>query len=234
MWCARPTRRRSPTSTITAYFFLRRTIHLWNDVVRYARRPDGGEPMKPRDFITLLGGAATWPMVPRDQQADRMRRVGVLMGGVTEVDAVAKAQLVAFAQGLRALGWTEARNLRIDYRWPVGDIKRMQTDARRRNSMLSSSGPRIAMQSWEGDFRIPANETRGTPPTSKRRFGHACRFPNYLNLSIGLSNQGICDQFCSDTVDFHRNSLRVCPRPVRCPDGPRLMMSERTARCAQA
>jgi hypothetical protein len=98
--------------------------------------------LKPRDFITLPGGAATWPMVPRGQQADRMRRVGVLMGGVTEVDAVAKAQLVAFAQGLRALGWTEGRNLRIDYRWPVGDIKRMQTDARRRNSMLSSSGPR--------------------------------------------------------------------------------------------
>ena len=62
--------------------------------------------------------------------------------GVTEGNAVAKAQLTAFAQGLRALGWTEGRNLRIDYRWPVGDIKRMQTDARRRNSVLSSSGPR--------------------------------------------------------------------------------------------
>jgi putative ABC transport system substrate-binding protein len=98
--------------------------------------------MRPRDFITLLGGAAAWPVVARGQQADRMRRVGVLMGGVTEGDAVAKAQLTAFAQGLRALGWTEGRNLRIDYRWPVGDIKRMQTDARRRNSVLSSSGPR--------------------------------------------------------------------------------------------
>jgi hypothetical protein len=71
-----------------------------------------------------------------------MRRVGVLMGGVTEGNAVAKTQLTAFAQGLRALRWTDRRNLCIDYRWPVGDIKRMQTDARRRNSVLSSSGHR--------------------------------------------------------------------------------------------
>jgi putative tryptophan/tyrosine transport system substrate-binding protein len=66
-----------------------------------------------RAFVTLLGGAAAWPIVGRAQQSDRMRRVGVLMNNA-EADSETKAQLLAFRQELQQLGWSEGRNLRID------------------------------------------------------------------------------------------------------------------------
>ena len=72
--------------------------------------------MKRREFITLLGGAAAWPLGARAQQAERMRRIGVLMSTAVD-DPQDPARLAAFAQGLQELGWTIGRNLRIDYRW---------------------------------------------------------------------------------------------------------------------
>ena len=72
--------------------------------------------MKRRDFITLLGGAAAWPVVGRAQQRERVRRIGVLMSTAVD-DPQDPARLAAFAQGLQELGWTIGRNLRIDYRW---------------------------------------------------------------------------------------------------------------------
>ena len=75
--------------------------------------------MKRREFITLLGGAAAWPLTARGQQGERMRRVGVLMGLAAD-DREAPARVAAFAQGLQELGWTMGRNVRIDYRWGAG------------------------------------------------------------------------------------------------------------------
>jgi putative ABC transport system substrate-binding protein len=72
--------------------------------------------MKRREFITLLGGAAAWPLAARAQQGERMRRIGVLMG-FTESDPEAQAWTAAFREGLQKLGWTEGRNIRIDTRW---------------------------------------------------------------------------------------------------------------------
>jgi putative ABC transport system substrate-binding protein len=69
-----------------------------------------------RDFITLLGGAATWPLVARAQQGDRVRRIGVLQAG-DESDPVRKTYVSAFTQALAGLGWTVGRNLRMDLRW---------------------------------------------------------------------------------------------------------------------
>jgi len=69
--------------------------------------------VKRRDFIALLGGAAAWPLAARAQQADRMRRIGVLMP-FAEDDPEAKARLAAFRQGLEKRGWSEGRNIRID------------------------------------------------------------------------------------------------------------------------
>ena len=74
-----------------------------------------------RQFITLLGGAAAWPLAARAQQGDRMRRIGVLMPG-DENDPVWKTRLSAFTQALADLGWTVGRNVRMDLRWGGGDV----------------------------------------------------------------------------------------------------------------
>ena len=81
-----------------------------------------------RAFITVLSGAAAWPIAARGQQGERMRRIGVLMGYGDDPDA--KAMLFAFTQGLRELGWTEGRNLRTDIRWASGNIDQMRLFAK--------------------------------------------------------------------------------------------------------
>jgi len=85
--------------------------------------------MRRREFITLLCGAATaWPLTARAQQS-RIRRVGVLMA-VTESDADVRSGVAIFQQSLQELGWTDGRNLRIDYRWGDADAIRIQTLAK--------------------------------------------------------------------------------------------------------
>ena len=78
-----------------------------------------------REFITLLGGAAAWPLAVRAQQ---QRHVGVLMGNPA-TDSVAQAYLAAFVQAIRQLGWIEGQNLRIDIRWNAGGSALGQTYA---------------------------------------------------------------------------------------------------------
>jgi putative tryptophan/tyrosine transport system substrate-binding protein len=77
--------------------------------------------MRRREFITLLGGAASaWPLVVRAQHSDGMRRVGLLVG-YSEGDAEGQASIAVFRQRLQELGWTEGRNIRIDTRWAGAD-----------------------------------------------------------------------------------------------------------------
>ena len=72
--------------------------------------------LRRRDFITLLGGvAASWPLAAGAQQADRVRRIGVLMPLAAD-DREAPARIAAFHQGLQQLGWNVGRNVRIEYR----------------------------------------------------------------------------------------------------------------------
>jgi putative ABC transport system substrate-binding protein len=78
-----------------------------------------------RQFITLLGGVATWPLAVRAQQGDRVRRIGVLIGR-DENDPVAKTYVSAFTQALADLSWTDGRNVRMDLRWGGGDINRIR------------------------------------------------------------------------------------------------------------
>ena len=80
--------------------------------------------MKRREFISLLGGTAAWPIAASAQQPDDMRRIGVLMHTPAD-EPESQARLAAFMQGLQDSGWAVGRNLRIDYRWSVGDSARL-------------------------------------------------------------------------------------------------------------
>ena len=85
--------------------------------------------MRSREFITLLGGAAAaWPLAARGQQAERARRIGVLVPS-SETDSQWQARLAALRQGLEELGWKEGRNIKIDYRWSAGDPGRVRAYA---------------------------------------------------------------------------------------------------------
>ena len=79
--------------------------------------------MKRREFMMLLGGAVAWPLAARAEQAERVRRVGVLMG-VAPDDPDAQANIAALHQGLQDAGWVVGRNVRIDVRWSAGDVQR--------------------------------------------------------------------------------------------------------------
>ena len=82
-----------------------------------------------REFITLLGGAATWPLAARAQQAERQRRVAFLHP-YAENDPEVRARVVAFRQGLEALGWTEGRNIRVEHLYSGGDLDKIQAYAK--------------------------------------------------------------------------------------------------------
>jgi putative ABC transport system substrate-binding protein len=109
--------------------------------------------MRRREFIAGLGGAAAlWPLVARAQKGDRVRRIGVLVGGRDENDPEQKRRLSAFAQALAELGWTDGRNVRIDLWWGRGDNDRIRTLAQelaasQLDIILTSSTPTtVALQ----------------------------------------------------------------------------------------
>jgi putative ABC transport system substrate-binding protein len=80
--------------------------------------------MRRREFITLVGGSAVaWPLALRAQQSEQMRRIGVLMPYAKD-NPETQARIAAFLQGLQKLGWTEGRNLQIEYRWGSGDLQK--------------------------------------------------------------------------------------------------------------
>jgi putative ABC transport system substrate-binding protein len=80
-----------------------------------------------RQFISAIGGATVaWPLAARAQQAERVRRVGVLMGGSPN-DPDFQSNTRAFEDALRDLGWTSGRNILIDYRWISGDAALART-----------------------------------------------------------------------------------------------------------
>jgi putative ABC transport system substrate-binding protein len=92
--------------------------------------------MQRREFITLLGGAAAWPLAARAQPRERVRRIGALMV-LRATDPEGRAAATAIEQGLEKLGWTVGRNLQIDYRWDVTEVER----ARLATAEILSLGP---------------------------------------------------------------------------------------------
>jgi putative ABC transport system substrate-binding protein len=83
--------------------------------------------MRRREFISLIGGAAAWPVAVRAQQPERVRRIGVLMN--TTADADQQANLATFRQALQQLGWTDGHNVRIDVRWAGGQASEIRRHA---------------------------------------------------------------------------------------------------------
>ena len=108
-----------------------------------------------RKFITLLSGAAAWPLAARAQQPTGIRRLGVLLN-LSENDVEAQRLVTAFREGLAQLGWTDGRNLRIDYRWASGDVGRIRTFAKElvemspdiRTVFFASSLAFLALFAW--------------------------------------------------------------------------------------
>jgi putative ABC transport system substrate-binding protein len=103
---------KSRTATVRAILSVGRTKHGRNRAVNR------------REVITLLGGtAAAWPLAAWAQQGERMRRIAVLGGGTDREisDPRSQPNTAAFLQTLQQLGWTDGRNVRIDYRWPAAD-----------------------------------------------------------------------------------------------------------------
>ncbi len=109
--------------------------------------------MRRRKFITLLGGAAAaWPLAARAQQSERIRHIGVLItaaGGAADPDAMAR--VAAFQQGLQQLGWSDGRNVLIDYRLSAGTADRRK-NANWSRLLRTSSGP-LAQHRWRSCCR---------------------------------------------------------------------------------
>jgi hypothetical protein len=85
--------------------------------------------MKRREFITLLGGAAAWPLAARAQQPERMRRIGVLMGQAA-IDSEGQSRAAALRNAFQDLGWIDGRNVRFELRWFAGEPDRATVYAR--------------------------------------------------------------------------------------------------------
>src|SRR5262249_51449634 len=97
------------------------------------RRGDrmNGRAMKRREFITLIGGAAAWPLAARAQQGERVRHLAAMMGGRNaDTDPEGRTWFAAFRQGVQELGWIEGRSFRADYRWPAGEPERTRLIAK--------------------------------------------------------------------------------------------------------
>jgi len=83
--------------------------------------------MRRRDLITLLGGAVAWPFAARAQQ--RLRRVGVLVSSLAADDPEWQVRGTAFVQALQERGWTEGRNIHVEYRFGLGNVERLRKSA---------------------------------------------------------------------------------------------------------
>jgi putative ABC transport system substrate-binding protein len=115
--------------------------------------------MKRREFITLLGGAAVaWPIAARAQQPERVRRIGVL-SGLAANDPLGKAIIAAFLQGLQQLGWTDGRNVQIEYRWGAGNADNIRKYA----TELAALAPDVITVAGSASVGAMLQATRTVP-----------------------------------------------------------------------
>jgi putative ABC transport system substrate-binding protein len=116
--------------------------------------------VKRRTFITILGGAAAaWPLAARAQQADRVRRIGALIGAPSADNPDAQANIRAFLQVLQQLGWTDGGNVRIDIRWGAGNAD----DIRKYAAELAALAPDVIFASGTASVGPMLQATRTVP-----------------------------------------------------------------------
>jgi putative tryptophan/tyrosine transport system substrate-binding protein len=122
--------------------------------------------MRRREFIAALGGAAAWPMVAQAQQAERVRRIGVLMPFAKD-NPEGQARIAAFLQEMQKLGWTEGRNLQIEYRWDTGDLRKAATElvTLSPDVILASATPAVAVLQ-QATHTVPIVFTQVADPVS--------------------------------------------------------------------
>jgi putative ABC transport system substrate-binding protein len=104
--------------------------------------------MRRREFITLLGGAATWPLAAHGQQTERMRRIGVL-SILADSDLDWRASIKVFEHRLQELGWTDGRNVQINYRGAAGNVERLNTLAKELAGMAPDLLLATNTQHWQ-------------------------------------------------------------------------------------
>jgi len=112
--------------------------------------------MRRREFITLLGGAAAaWPLAASAQQGERVRRIGVILGGAGS----GRSDIAAFQQALQQLGWIDGRNVRIDYRFGLGNA----ADVRKHTAELVALGPDVILVGGASVLAPLLQATRSLP-----------------------------------------------------------------------
>jgi putative ABC transport system substrate-binding protein len=111
-----------------------------------------------RAFISLLGGAAAWPLAARAQQPERMRRIGALMN-FAATDQEGQARFAAFVEGLQELGWANGRNVQIDNRWVGSDADYIRKHA----VELAQLRPDVILASATITL-VPLQQATGTIP----------------------------------------------------------------------
>ncbi|MGB8119820.1 MAG: ABC transporter substrate-binding protein, partial [Pseudolabrys sp.] len=116
--------------------------------------------MRRRDFIKVIAGsAAAWPLPARAQQSEQMRRIGVLQGGGDTDNPRSQPNITAFLQALQQLGWTDGRNVKIDFRWPAGDADK----ARKYAGELVALAPDIILAMSAASLTPLLQATRTVP-----------------------------------------------------------------------
>jgi putative tryptophan/tyrosine transport system substrate-binding protein len=114
--------------------------------------------MRRREFITLLGGAAAWPLAAGAQQGERLCRIGVLNPAAAD-DAVFQARIGAFQQELALLGWNIGRNVRIDIRWATTNV----AEIRRQAAELVALAPDVILAAGDSTMPPLLEATRAVP-----------------------------------------------------------------------
>jgi ABC-type uncharacterized transport system substrate-binding protein len=114
--------------------------------------------MRRRDLISLLGGAAAWPLVANAQQGERMRRIGILMHTASD-EPESQARVAAFLQGLQETGWAVGRNVRIDTRWSAAERTRL----RRYAEELVALSPDVILAGVGGTTSVLQQASRTVP-----------------------------------------------------------------------